>query len=37
MSSQTYRKIILRKGNLNESMIDLTFLRVLSLSLQLVE
>ena len=35
MSSQTYGEIILRKGNLSESMIDLTFLRVLSLSLHL--
>ena len=37
MSSPTYRKIIFRKGNFNEFKIDLTFLRVVCLSLHLIE
>ena len=36
MSSQTYRKIIFRKGNMNESKIDLTFLRDVCLSLSFI-
>ena len=37
MSSQTYRKIVFRKGNFNESKIDLTFVREVCLSLHLVK
>ena len=37
MSSQTYRKIVLRKGNFYEFKIDLTFVREVCLSLHLVK